>query len=145
MTGAGVALEVTLASLQQEIAQRLCDSGIALNWSTNLDDGSITLNYQTYKNYISIMRELLSNLIKHAHASTVSINITCTHNLLVTTLNDNGSGFDLEQATSSNQQGHGLHNLKQRLQVLKGSIEVQPVSVQNVPHGTQLCLRIPLS
>ncbi len=145
MTGAGVALDVTLVSLQQEIAQRLGDAGIALNWSTNLEDGSITLNYQTYKNYISIMRELLSNLIKHAHASTVSINITCAHNLLVTTLSDNGSGFDLEQATSSNQQGHGLHNLKQRLQVLTGSIEVQPVSVQDVPHGTTLCLRIPLS
>lgn len=145
MTGAGVALDITLASLQQEIAQRLDDAGIALNWSTNLDDGSITLNYQTYKNYISIMRELLSNLIKHAHASTVSINISCAHNLLVTTLSDDGSGFDLEQAASSNQQGHGLHNLKQRLQVLTGSIEVQPVSVQDAPHGTRLCLRIPLS
>ena len=144
MTGAGLALDVTLASLQQEIAQRLCDSGIALNWSTNLDDGSITLNYPTYKNYISIMRELLSNLIKHANASTVRIDITCAHNLLVTTLSDNGRGFNVEQVTSSNQHGHGLHNLKQRVQVLQGSFDVQPVSAQDMPHGTRICLRIPL-
>lgn len=165
MTGAGVALDTTLSSLQQEIDQRLKDSGIMLNWSMALEDDSITLNYQTYKHYTSIMRELLSNVIKHAHASTVSIDITCMNHLLVTTLSDNGSGFDLEQAASSKQSGHGLHNLKQRVQVLQGSIEVQPlslqdmpvqglsgqgvsvqdVSVQNLPHGTQLCLRIPLS
>lgn len=151
MTGTGLALSTVLHALEQEVTQRLQESGIALAWSATLEDDSIPLNYQTYKNYISMMRELLSNIIKYAKASHVSIEISYQQGMLITMLKDDGTGFDLEHQAQirtstgpmqTGQTGHGLTNLKQRMQMLNAQLEVQTQQEQG---GTSLCIQIPLA
>lgn len=153
MTGQGLALNAVLDTLQQETHQRLQEAGIALDWQVNLEDDSILLHYQTYKNYSSILRELISNMIKYAQASCVTLQISQQQGSLVTVLEDDGSGFDLVQeaqvlAETGKNRGHGIHNLRQRLQVLNGQLEVQSQQVQQSKQGqsgTRLCIQIPLA
>lgn len=150
MTGTGLALNMVLDALHQETAQRLQESGIALDWTVKLEDDTVPLNYQTYKNYISIMRELLSNIIKYAQASSVTVRISHQDGVLLTALQDDGTGFNLEHqahivttaGSMSTGSGHGLNNLKQRMQVLNAQLEVQPPPEQG---GTSLCIQIPLA
>ncbi|RYY80172.1 MAG: two-component sensor histidine kinase [Moraxellaceae bacterium] len=153
MTGQGLALTSVLDALHQETRQRLQEAGIALDWVVKLEDDSMPLNYQTYKNYISIMRELLSNIIKYAQASSVLIHISQQQGRLVTVLEDNGSGFDLVheahgKAETGKNTGQGINNLRQRLQVLNGQLEVQSQQLQQSKQektGTRLCIQIPLA
>ena len=149
MTGAGVTLDAALQSLQQETAQRLQDSGIILHWSISLEDGDIPLSYQTYKNYISTLRELVSNMIKYAQATQVSIDIVGTQRILTTNIYDNGTGFDLNKVCADSSHGNGVSNLKQRLQALHGTLEVISESQLrdsiDTQQGTRLCICIPLA
>ena len=146
MTGEGVTLDTALQSLQQETAQRLQDSGITLNWSISLENGDIPLSYQTYKNYISTLRELVTNMIKYAQATQVSIDIIGTQRVLKTEICDNGTGFDLNTVDADLSHSQGISNLKQRLQQLHGTIDVlsKPQLLDGVQKGTRLCICIPL-
>lgn len=153
MTGQGLALNTVLDALQQETQQRLQEAGITLDWQVNLEDDSIVLHYQTYKNYSSILRELISNMIKYAKATSVTLQISQQQGRLVTVLEDNGSGFDLVQAAhglveTGKHTGQGISNLRQRLQLLNGQLEVQSQQLQQSKQGqtgTRLCIQIPLA
>ncbi len=136
LSGNQLELELVLVSLRQETSQRLQESGIHLTWSSSPDDLSVLLNYSTYKHYISIMRELTSNLIKYAGATEASIQIDYQQGWLHTSIKDNGKGFDFNQAPAS---GHGMTNLKQRVSTLSANMYHAPVE-----SGTHIVLEIPL-
>lgn len=136
LTGNQLELDLILASLRQETDQRLSESGINMQWSSDPDDMEILVSYSTYKHYISIIRELVSNLIKYAQASSVHIHIEYRQGWLYTTLTDNGKGFDFNQAPGT---GHGMGNLKQRTSALSAIMHNNPVE-----SGTQVVLEIPL-
>lgn len=73
-------------------------------------------------NIYRIVQELLANAIKHAEASSILLQCSqCTDNFLIT-IEDNGKGFDqhVEQTTKS----MGLRNLKNRVNYLKGKMEI---------------------
>ncbi|WP_026471248.1 sensor histidine kinase [Alkanindiges illinoisensis] len=143
MTGAGLALETVVNALQQEISQRLQESQMTLQWHTDIEDGLIQLNYQVYKNYSSILRELITNLIKYAEATAVSIQITYKQGKLYTCLADNGAGFNPETVNGTGQQaGNGLANLRQRIILLKGQLEFQAAKAGQ---GTEVHLMVPLA
>jgi signal transduction histidine kinase len=143
MTGTGLELDVVVQSLQQEINQRLQESNLTLNWVSDIEDGTIQLNYQIYKNYSSILRELMSNLIKYAQATEVHIVVKYINGRLSTRINDNGCGFDPDAVVNtSHQGGHGLNNLKQRILVLNGQLDIQSSEGKQ---GTQVNLSIPLT
>lgn len=136
LSGNQLELELVLVSLRQETSQRLQEAGISLSWGSSPDDLSVLLNYSTYKHYISMMRELTSNLIKYAGATEVSIHIDYKEGWLHTSMQDNGKGFDFNQASGT---GHGMGNLKQRVNALSASMYHAPVA-----SGTRVVLEIPL-
>ena len=80
------------------------------------------------------VKEAVHNVIKHAKASEVSINVTFDENLLTVSVQDNGCGFQ----PSGSFTGNGLTNMKRRLEDLGGSciIESQP------GHGTTVRMRL---
>ena len=137
LTGNQLELELVLVSLRQETSQRLQESGIQLSWHSSPEDLSVLLNYDTYKHYISMLRELVSNLIKYAGATQVEIRIDYQQGWLHTSIRDNGKGFDLQQAPAT---GHGMGNLKQRATAL--SARLYHVAVTQ---GTQVVIEIPLN
>ncbi len=68
-----------------------------------------------------ITQELLNNVVKHAGANEVILQLIRQDDALHLTIEDNGSGFQLEKALANG--GSGLKNLQSRVDFLNGNIE----------------------
>ena len=86
---------------------------------------------------LHIAREALTNIRKHARASQVVISLTHQPQALALKIADNGIGFDPEQQSM----GNGLHNMRERTQLLKGKIVFSP----RAEKGTSVDILIPLT
>ena len=83
---------------------------------------------------LAAVRESLSNVVRHAHASAVQVEIAVTGTDVTARVSDNGVGIDESDRRS------GLRNLEERAAALGGAVRLEP----NQPHGTVLELRAPL-
>ena len=91
---------------------------------------AISFELQLYR----IIQEFLSNVIKHAKATSMIIYIRDTKDVVSLILSDNGIGFD----TSELQKGMGLQNIDSRIKSINGICKWK--SVQN--KGTRLIIKI---
>lgn len=62
-----------------------------------------------------IVQEVINNMLKHAKASEIKINLRITNSAVSLVVGDNGVGFD----TTLNAKGLGLKNIELRTQILK--------------------------
>lgn len=69
-----------------------------------------------------IVQELLNNVVKHADATEVLVQLMRHDNNLTITIEDNGVGFD---SSSSTHKGNGLGNVRSRVDYLKGQLDIQ--------------------
>lgn len=68
-----------------------------------------------------ITQELIQNVIKHAQATVVAVQISLQDNELNLTVEDNGHGFDVNEYKNS---GFGLQNLIYRIESLQGKVQL---------------------
>jgi signal transduction histidine kinase len=84
-------------------------------------------------NLILGVKEAVHNVIKHAKASEVSVQVELEGQLLTIRVQDNGVGF----STANNHSGNGLANMERRLQQIGGNF-----SIDSEPgRGTTVCFR----
>lgn len=84
-----------------------------------------------------IAQEALNNIIKHANASAIEIQLHYNTELLTMKIKDDGKGFDTEE----NPFGTGLLNMKKRARLLKGNLFIS--STPDI--CTQIKIEIPLN
>lgn len=82
-----------------------------------------------------ILQESLTNIIRHANASHVSVRIETTGQHLELHVADNGRGF-----SSEHQRGHGLLSMRNRVESLSGTIAVR----SSEGAGTRIDVVLPL-
>jgi len=82
------------------------------------------------------VQEGLTNVAKHARATAVWVNMDYTGGDLNISVEDNGQGFELENAPN----GMGLHGIRERFLALGGSFEVESA----LGKGTRLSGTIPI-
>lgn len=85
------------------------------------------------------IQEALNNVIKHSLAQSVNIEVIYDNTRMEITLADNGIGFDPGASTTEKVGGSGLRNMKNRMQLIGGSLIIQP----NHPNGTKVQIVIP--
>jgi PAS domain S-box-containing protein len=90
-----------------------------------------------------IAQEALTNVVRHARAQHVWIEVSQSDGVLEVIIRDDGVGFDpaktLKQAAS---RGHlGLLGMRERVQILGGNLEVDSDS----EHGTHIRVSLPLA
>jgi len=72
-----------------------------------------------------IVQELLNNIVKHAQASAIDIEMHYLSEKLIITVKDNGKGFDVKAARSiENKNSLGLRNMANRMNMITGSIGI---------------------
>jgi signal transduction histidine kinase len=81
----------------------------------------IEISSRVRHNISMAAREAMHNVIKHAQASQVTVHISFADMLLTVCVRDNGCGFDI----SANSTGHGLVNMKRRLEDIGGSCLIE--------------------
>ncbi len=84
-----------------------------------------------------IVQELLTNILKHAHATEAFIQFSFFEDELTVSVEDNGVGFDEKHVSK----GLGLQSIQQRIEYLEGEIEIDSKEGK----GTVVTLRIPVS
>lgn len=72
-----------------------------------------------------MVQELLNNVIKHAEAKNVLVQLTREEDRFSLTVEDDGKGFDTAKMDSKD--GAGLANIKARAEYLNGAIDIQSV------------------
>ncbi|MCO6497811.1 MAG: hypothetical protein J5I50_09135 [Chitinophagaceae bacterium] len=70
-----------------------------------------------------IIQELLNNVIKHAKATEVLVQLLRENGRLVVNVEDNGRGFDVK--ASKEKGGMGWRNIRSRVELLNGTIDLQ--------------------
>jgi signal transduction histidine kinase len=88
------------------------------------------------------LRELLTNIVKHARAHSTKVLLKNEDGNIRIVVEDDGVGFDISGFRSkiSKAGGFGLFNIRERLEYLGGHLEV----VSKPGHGTQITLTAPL-
>lgn len=82
-----------------------------------------------------IVQEQINNIVKHANASQVLIELYHEENRIELVLTDDGIGFDLNKI----KKGHGLKNMRSRAELLNGNIEI----ITSPQKGCKLKVHIP--
>jgi signal transduction histidine kinase len=116
----GLSLDETLAELRVETADRLASAGIQLQWQSDAGE-TPGLHPGTAHAIRSIVREAVSNVIQHAAAHHVDLTVNRQPEFVSLVISDDGRGFN--PATTS--YGHGLANMRTRLDGLQGTLEIQ--------------------
>jgi PAS domain S-box-containing protein len=84
-----------------------------------------------------IVQEQLTNIMKHAKARTVSIELEEKDASMHLLIQDDGVGFDMSQKTG----GIGLTNMRSRAVILGGSFEIY----SQIAKGTRMMVRFPVT
>lgn len=82
-----------------------------------------------------VAQELITNVVKHSQATEVNVMLYQQNNNLIFFLEDNGIGMKNES-----KKGHGVLNIKSRIDMIKGSINYEP----SPNSGTTATIKIPL-
>ncbi len=115
--------EFAITTLRQSIQQLISDIKRIKNYSFDFElknfDESLLSDEQKLMIY-RVVQEQLSNIIKYANASQISILISATDQKINIQVKDNGEGFDPDKIDG----GLGLRNIRSRLQMFSGSMEI---------------------
>lgn len=80
---------------------------------------------------LNIVREALSNCIRHAQATHIDVTVRAHHNRIRVSVRDDGKGFTV---TGSSPKGYGLMNMETRAKKLGGRLLLQ----SKPGHGTRI-------
>ena len=123
LTGERLPLDQVIADLRFETAGRLAAAGIALDWPLpDVPLATCLLDYRVYKTLIASHREVISNVIKHACASRVTVSVAATDGAFGIDVADNGNAVNGPIPS----RGHGLANLERRLAEIGGELAMSP-------------------
>lgn len=110
-----------------------------LNYEFSCDDmeHGITLSEEQRRNVFLAVKESCNNILKHAGASSVCINLKLKHNSIIITIKDNGRGFDRTEVGNFS---NGLQNIRNRMEQIGAACRID--STKNL--GTTVELSIPV-
>lgn len=118
-------LVTLLATLRYRLGRRLEAAGLRLDWQVEDLPPLPWLDATAALQVLRIVQEALTNILKHAQARGVGIELRRTGNQVHVLIRDDGRGFDVEAAAQSDEGGRGLRNLRKRAQTLGGDVEIQ--------------------
>lgn len=87
-----------------------------------------------------VAQESLSNIMKHARAARVELELTCDDQEITLSIYDTGVGFDLKDIRARHP-GLGLVNMRERVRSVQGRLDIQ----SQLGRGTHISVHIPFS
>ena len=111
-------------------------TGIRCDVHSNLHDAQIDANLAT--TFFRIFQETLTNVIRHAGATQVSVHLKESSGVIIMEVKDNGRGIGPEEI--SNTSSLGLLGMKERAALLGGEFKIGPIR----RGGTKVTVAIPV-
>ncbi|WP_323788182.1 sensor histidine kinase [Psychroserpens sp.] len=106
--------------------------------SIELDDVNERFNETESLNFYRFIQESVNNVLKHANAKTLIVNILKQSDGIKILIKDNGQGFDVADKITQN--SLGLKTMAERISMLKGSFSIKSKPAE----GTSILVQIPV-
>lgn len=125
-----------LANALKELIEKINSNSLQVNLQVDglLQNIDSDIQIVVYR----IIQEAINNVIKHARANALDIELNMNGNKLKGTIKDNGIGFNTNQI--GKMRGIGLDNIATRIKFLKGAYTLESEQGK----GTKLLFEIPL-
>lgn len=109
------------------------DAGVTVRFHTNLTAG---LPPAAEEHLFRIQQESLNNAVRHGRPSVIEVRLEILGRNLRLTITDDGAGGSAPAPGVSS--GHGLHNLRERAELLGGTLRFE-----RGPRGAQVVVEVP--
>jgi len=120
--------------------QHVCESmlgGLDVTFQVEADSARGIVDVPIHRSILFAFKEVLNNVVGHASAKRVAIEVQQTKEMFQFSVRDDGCGFDAQRVAA----GNGLRNLHRRAETLGGSVNVD----STVGRGTTVCFRAKLT
>jgi signal transduction histidine kinase len=138
LSGRPMPLGDAMADWRAETVQRLAQTNIQVEWQPLDDEVSHLLAARTYVQTTRILREAVSNIIKHSGASHCEVRCFADAHEYGLVVRDNGRGM-VSASQGALDRGHGLASMKHRARQLHGKCEID----SGIGTGTVIRLSLP--
>jgi two-component system, NarL family, sensor kinase len=128
-------LKKGLVNAVREFLQQINVKSTKINLQTEGLNSALPNHVETV--LYRVIQESVNNVIKHAQATSLDININQDHTGIDVMIEDNGKGFNYNEANKKD--GIGLQNIKSRIEYLKGTVEWNTAENK----GTLVAIHIP--
>ncbi len=127
------------AALRWYVKRQTQRAGIRARLYTNMSEERLPVPIETA--CFRIVQEAITNVLKHAQATNIFVEVNQDAEQVSLTIHDNGKSFDVEQAYSQARHGGsvGLLGMQERAQFVNGQVEV----VSSERYGTMVRARLP--
>lgn len=139
LTGKPVHLIDALGDWRAEVVMRLGQANILAEWKSPAEEIEHTFQARSYVQTTRILRESVSNIIKHSGATHATISSAVQEGDFILTIQDNGQGIPSE-LDGRLDRGHGMASMKSRAKQMHGQCLVE----SGPGWGTVIRLTIPL-
>ena len=141
LTGRAMQIGDAIGDWRSELMTRFSHGGVELVWnaSDELLMSERAMSARAYVQTTRILREAVSNVLKHSRATRCEITIRQDHNDFELTIADNGKGIPTE-LDGRLDRGHGMSTMKGRAKQLQGQCLVE----SGPGYGTTIRLTLPL-
>ena len=133
---------VTLAKLglTESVEQLLfdLDEETDLFISVEIDNVNHIFGEAESLNFYRFIQESVNNVLKHAHAKTLIVNVLKHSDGIKILIKDNGQGFEVSKMIKKN--SLGLKTMAERVSMLKGNLSIRSKSQE----GTSILVQIPV-
>lgn len=131
---------LTQLGLTASIEQLLfdLDGESDLFFSVELEDVNTSFNEAQTLNLYRFIQESVNNVLKHADAKTLIVNIFKRDKEVEVLIKDNGCGFQTNKGILQN--SLGLKTMAERIRILKGKLSIQSTTAL----GTTILVKIPI-
>ncbi|MDA7414946.1 hypothetical protein PGB34_01090 [Xenophilus arseniciresistens] len=114
--------------------RQLQQAGLQTHWRVRSEREPMALSAEAGMQLLRIAQEALTNVLKHARARQVNIELLCTQADVCLSVSDDGTSF----SAANSAYGRGLANMRARAQKLGGGLHLDAG-----PAGTRIDLRFP--
>jgi PAS domain S-box-containing protein len=105
--------------------------------SSGVPEESLPLSVQ--QDLLRIAQEAMSNAVRHAKPTVISVHLRCNPSDIVLEIIDDGSGVADSQAAS--REGFGFSNMRARVKKLRGTLDIRTAAGE----GTSIVVCVPLN
>jgi two-component system, NarL family, sensor histidine kinase UhpB len=139
LTGKPMQLADALADWRAETVARLGQANIEIDWRSPVEELEQTLPARSFVQTTRILRESVSNIIKHSGATHCKVRCAMQGGEFGLVIQDNGRGIPME-LDGKLDRGHGMTSIKHRAKQMQGQC-----LVESAPgYGTVIRLTLPL-
>lgn len=130
----------TIASLGKALSGLLekVQAATGIDYLLQAGNGTRVLGHGQFTQLQAIVQELISNSIKHANCSRITVRIAASEQRLSLSYSDNGRGIEPSALAKA---GIGIKNIEERVSGLRGNFQLN----NSWPNGYSIDITIPLA